>query len=269
MEWVPGDLEDSHALQALVAGTHAVVHCAGTVRGATRSDFDSINAQGAGRIAGAAASQVPAPRFLLMSSLAARMPELSHYAASKWRGECAVKAAAKDMRWTILRPPAVFGPGDRELAPLFRCIARGFAPLPAHASTARLSLIHVDDLASAVLRWLAVDAGYGRIFELDDGRPGGYDWNTVLTLAGRALGRVQPVRQVPIPVPLLRLAAWANLGAARLLGYAPMLTPGKVREITHPDWLCDSHDFVGAIGWQPTIGLESGLAQTYGTLRRT
>lgn len=266
VQWVQGDLGDSHALAALVAGTDAVVHCAGAVRGARRSDFDRVNAEGAGRIAAAAARLAPAPRFLLLSSLAARMPELSDYAASKWRGECAVKAAAKDMRWTILRPPAVFGPGDRELAPLFRCIARGFAPLPANAK-GRFSLIHVDDLASAVLRWLAADAGYGRTFELDDGRPGGYDWDSVLTLAGHALRRASRVRQVAIPVPLLRVAAWANLGAARLLGYAPMLTPGKVREITHPDWVCDSHDFADAIGWQPTIGLESGLAQMYGTLR--
>jgi nucleoside-diphosphate-sugar epimerase len=159
----------------------------------------------------------------------------------------------------------VFGPGDRELAPLFRCIARGFAPVPAHLK-GHFSLIHVDDLATAVLRWLAADTGYGRIFELDDGRPGGYDWDTVLTLAGRALGRVRPVRQVSIPVPLLRLAAWANLGAASVLGYAPMLTPGKVREITHPDWVCDSHDFAEATGWRPAIGLESGLARMYGPL---
>lgn len=266
VEWVQGDLQDSHAVEALVSGTHAVVHCAGTVRGARRSDFDNVNAEGAGRIAAAAAGLAPAPRFLLMSSLAARMPELSHYAASKLRGENAVKAAAKDLRWTILRPPAVFGPGDRELAPLFRCIARGFAPVPAHAK-GRFSLIHVDDLASAVLGWLAADTGYGRVFELDDGRPGGYDWDTVLILAGRALGRVRPVRQVSIPVPLLRVAAWANLGAASVLGYAPMLTPGKVREITHPDWVCDSHDFADATGWRPVIGLESGLARMYGTLR--
>jgi nucleoside-diphosphate-sugar epimerase len=268
VEWLQGDLEDSRALAALVDGSYAVIHCAGTVRGARRSDFDSVNADGAGRLAAAAAGLVPAPRFLLMSSLAARMPELSHYAASKWRGEYAVKAAAKDLRWTILRPPAVYGPGDRELAPLFSCMARGFAPLPAHTHTqARFSLVHVDDLASAVLRWLVADSGHGRIFELDDGRPGGYDWDTVLGLAGRALGRLSPVRQVSIPVPILWLAAWANLGAARLFGYAPMLTPGKVREITHPDWVCDSHDFADAVGWRPTIGLESGLARMYGTLR--
>jgi len=268
VEWVQGSLEDTRALEVLVAGTHAVVHCAGTVRGTSRSDFDIVNARGAGLIAKAAADQASPPRFLLLSSLAAREPGLSHYAASKRGGEDAVRTAAADMRWTVLRPPAVFGPGDRELAPLFRCIAHGFAPVPAPAS-GRFSLIHVDDLASAVLRWLEVDTGHARTFELDDGRPGGYDWATVLPLAGRALGRKMPVRKIPIPVLLLRLAAWGNLGAARLLGYAPMLTPGKVREITHPDWVCDSHHFTDAIGWRPIIGLESGLARTYGPVRGT
>jgi nucleoside-diphosphate-sugar epimerase len=264
VEWLPGDLDDPDALDALVAGTDAVIHCAGTVRGARQADFDRVNAEGAGRIAQAAARAARAPRFLLMSSLAARMPELSHYAASKRRGESAVKAASDNMRWTVLRPPAVFGPGDRELRPLFRGIASGFALVPA-GTAGRFSLLHVDDLATAVLRWLAADTGYGETFELDDGRPGGYDWDTVVSVAGRALRAGRPVRRVPVPVSLLGLAALANLGAARLLGYAPMLTPGKVREITHPDWLCDSHAFARATGWRPTIGLESGLARTYGT----
>jgi nucleoside-diphosphate-sugar epimerase len=263
VEWLPGDLEDQGALEALTAGTEAVIHCAGTVRGARRPDFDRVNAEGAGRVARAAALLPRPPRFLLMSSLAARMPELSDYAGSKWRGECAVKAASDSMRWTVLRPPAVFGPGDRELRPLFRCIARGFAPVPACAP-GRFSLIHVDDLATAVLHWLAADTGYGATFELDDGRPGGYDWDTVLTLAGHTLREGRPVRRVRIPTPLLGLAASANLGAARLLGYAPMLTPGKVREIMHPDWLGDSQAFVLATGWRPAIGLETGLARAYG-----
>ena len=263
VEWLQGDLDDPSTLSALVADADAVIHCAGTVRGAREADFDRVNAEGAGRIAEAAATAPQAPRLLLMSSLAARMPDLSHYAASKWRGECAVKATSETLRWTVLRPPAVFGPGDRELLPLFRCIASGFAPVPAGAA-GRFSLLHVDDLAAAVLHWLGADTGYGETFELDDGRPGGYDWDTVVTLAGRALREGRLVRRVPIPRAVLALAALANLGAARVLGYAPMLTPGKVREITHPDWLCDSHAFARATGWRPTIGLESGLARAYG-----
>ena len=263
VDWVEGDLGDERSLRALVTGADAIVHCAGTVRGATRAGFERINADGTRRLVHVAASASAAPRFLLMSSLAARMPQLSAYAASKRDGELAVEAAPDNVRWTVLRPPAVYGPGEKELRPLLRWVARGIAPLPA-GSTGRFSLLYVDDLATAVLRWLEADSGYGRTFEVDDGHAGGYDWDTVLAVAGRVLRGGGNVRRLPIPLAVLKLAAAANLAAARLVGYDPMLTPGKVREITHRDWLCDSHDFVGAVGWQPAVGLEDGLARAYG-----
>lgn len=263
VEWLPGDLEDEGALSALVAGTHAVIHCAGAVRGASRDDFDQVNVEGTRRVALAASREAQAPRFLLVSSLAAREPKLSHYAGSKWRGESIIKAASENMRWTVLRPSAVFGPRDRELLPLFRCIASGFAPLPAGAN-GRFSLIYVEDLATAVVRWLTTDVGYGQTFELHDGQAGGYDWGTVLDIGGRVLRGGRPVHRVPIPVPVLTLAALANFAAARLLGYAPMLTPGKIRELTHPDWVCDNSDFSRITGWQPAFRLEQGLTCIFG-----
>ncbi len=263
VEWLAGDIGDDNALNALVAGTHAVIHCAGSVRGASRADFDRVNEDGARRVAQAAVRQANKPRFLLLSSLAARAPELSHYAGSKRRGECAVKTAAESLRWTVLRPPAVFGPGDRELLPLFRSIASGFAPLPAGAGR-RFSLIYVEDLATAVVQWLAADSGHHETFELHDGRVGGYDWDAVLNITGRVLREGAPVRRIPIPIALLRLAAHANLASSRLLGYAPMLTPGKIMEITHPDWVCDNTALSYATGWHPAFGLEQGLARTFG-----
>jgi nucleoside-diphosphate-sugar epimerase len=263
VEWIAGDLDSDDSLRALVAGAHAVVHCAGVVRGARRAEFDRVNAEGTARLARAAAGNSRAPRFLLMSSLAAREPGLSHYAASKRRGETALSAMGPTLRWTVLRPPAVYGPGERELAPLFRWIARGVAPLPAGAA-GRFSLLYVDDLAAAVLRWLDADAGDARIFELDDGKAGGYDWDAVLLTAARVLRGGAPVRRVSVPAALLLVAANANLAAGTLLGYAPMLTPGKLREISHPDWLCDSHDFAEATGWRATVLLEQGLARAYG-----
>jgi len=263
VQWFPGTLEDEKALNILVNGTHAVIHCAGAVRGTGRTDFDRVNEDGAMRVALATASQTQVPRFLLISSLAAREPNLSFYSGSKWRGECAVKTISENLRWTVMRPSAVFGPGDRELLPLFRCIAKGFAPLPAGAN-GRFSLIYVDDLATAVMRWLAVDACDGQTFELHDGQTGGYDWDKVLAIGGRVLCPGRYVHRVPIPVSLLALAASVNFASARLLGYAPMLTPGKIRELTHPDWVCDNFRFSRLTGWQPTVGLAQGLACIFG-----
>lgn len=263
LEWVPGDLADRVALATLMTGAEAVIHCAGAVRGARRDDFDRVNENGVLDTAQAAAREPGCRRFLLLSSLAARAPQLSDYAGSKRRGERALAANAGQLGWAVLRPPAVYGPGDREMLPLFRSMAHGLATIPG-AGRGRFSLLYVADLASAVVDWLAAGNGCGETYELDDGRDGGYDWDTVLTIAARVLRGTKPIRRLPIPVPLLRLAGGANLAAARVFGYAPMLTPGKVREITHADWVCDGSAFVHTTGWRPAFGFERGLACTLG-----
>ncbi|MEX1829639.1 NAD-dependent epimerase/dehydratase family protein [Luteibacter sp. CQ10] len=263
LTWVAGDLADRDALAALVNGATAVVHCAGNVRGARRDDFDLVNEKGVADIVQAARGTTGCDRFLLISSLAAREPQLSDYARSKRLGEQALQAHAGHLTWVALRPPAVYGPGDREMLPLFEGMARGLAPIPGDGR-GRFSMIHVADLASAVVAWLAVESESGAIHELHDGHARGYDWDTVLATASRVLRDGARIRRLRIPTPCLRAVAGVNLLAARLFGYAPMLTPGKVREITHADWTCDNADFVQATGWQPAIGFAEGLAQTFG-----
>ncbi len=257
LTWVAGELSDLPSLTSLMANADAVIHCAGAVRGVTQADFDLINEIGARHVAEVAAAQNKPPRLLLISSLAARMPELSHYAGSKMRGELAIKNSP--LRWTIFRPPAVYGPGDRELLPLFQSMAKGLAPLPAGAN-GRFSIIHVHDLAAAMVHCLGQDAGDGKTFELDDGHSGGYDWPSVIQIAQAVLRDGGKIRRLSIPIGLLKLVAWTNFYAAQLLRYAPMLTPGKIREITHSDWLCDNNDITRITGWQPTCELAQGLA---------
>ena len=263
LSWIAGDLDDRAALATLVAGAEAVVHCAGSVRGARRADFDRVNEAGVLHIVRAAAGEAACRRFLLLSSLAAREPQLSDYARSKWLGERALAANAGRLAWAALRPPAVYGPGDREMLPLFRSMARGLAPIPGKGD-GRFSLIHVADLAAAVVAWLDVDGESGHTYELDDGHARGYDWDTVLATASRVLRDDAPIRRLSIPIPCLRLVAGINLAAARLFGYPPMLTPGKVREITHADWVGDGSALARATGWRPLVGLERGLADTLG-----
>lgn len=261
IDWVAGDLDDDCALARLVAGADAVIHCAGAVRGARRADFARVNVAGTRHVVDAAARGAPAARFLLLSSLAAREPDLSDYAWSKRRGEEALQAGAGALRWTILRPPAVYGPGDREMLPLFRGMARGFATVPGRG-VGRVSLLYVEDLASAILAWLAGDVDPGQAYELDDGAAGGYGWDELLGIAARVLRGGAAIRKLPMPVWLLRCVAAGNLGAARVLGYPPMLTPGKVRELMHQDWVADGGPFGRATGWHPAWPLARGLAVT-------
>lgn len=258
---VSGSLEDDASLESLVHGADAVIHCAGVVRGATKAAFYSVNTQGTHRIAELAAAQRPIPRFLLISSLAARHPELSPYAASKRDAERALMAVTGDMPRAIFRPPAVYGPGDRELLPLFLWMRRGIAPSWGTPG-ARFSLLYVEDLAAAIAKWVTGQAPRAT-FELDDGTPQGYTMDDVVEIAKQLHGR--DIRRLRIPEATLDLLANLNLWSGRTFGYAPMLTPWKLRELRHPRWVCDNNALSSAIDWVPGVHLLEGMRLTLDT----
>lgn len=259
IEWVRGDLGDAGSLKRLVDGCEVVVHCAGAVRGASLRPFTEVNVEGTARLAKAALATGETRRFLLVSSLAARHPELSWYAASKRRGEERLgEIAGGRMTWAAFRPTAVYGPGDREMRSFFRLMRSGFLPVPGPMD-ARVSLLHVDDLTRAVVAWVECPDPVQGVFELHDGTPGGYTWPRIAEIAGGAWGR--PVRTVPVPRSALSLVAGLNVVAGRLLGGAPMLTPGKVRELTHHDWTCDNRALAEALGWEPRVDLATALRE--------
>lgn len=254
---VRAGLDDRDALFEACSGADAVIYCAGTVRGRSLDDFRPANVDGVGHLARALNRQQIETPFLLVSSLAASRPDLSDYARSKHLGEQALMSEAR-FPWTIFRPPAVYGPGDREMLPLLQSARRGLVLRPGPADQ-RLSLLYVDDLASAALAWLThADNCANQCFTLDDGRPGGYDWPAIARAAasGRAL-------ELGIPRVLLSAAAGANQALAGIFGYAPMLTPGKARELTRQDWLCDNSALTQATGWQPATDLAAGVRKLF------
>ncbi len=263
IEWIRGHLQDGDALERLLAGADALVHCAGLVKARTARVFDEVNARSVARLAELAVRKGPT-RFVLISSLAAREPGLSDYARSKHAGEQALLAHRSALEPTIIRPTAVYGPGDRETLTVFRAVKRGFAPVPGDGS-GRISLIHVDDLAAAVAAVLDSPETIGHIFEVDDGRPRGYDFREMLGLMAEALEvRVRPVS---VPGLVLKLAGAINQGTALIAGYAPMLTIGKARELCHPDWLCRDRGLVERTAWRPRIAAPEGFRETAGWYR--
>jgi nucleoside-diphosphate-sugar epimerase len=261
VDLVNGSLDDRPALESLIEGAQAVVHCAGAVRGATQELFDRVNVEGVERLLRALETSDSPARLLSLSSLAAREPQLSFYANSKYKGEQVLVEQAHRVAWDVLRPPAVYGPGDTEMLPLFRAMAHGIAPVPG-AVHARFSLVFVDDLAAAVLAWIRGGQAARATYTLDDGREGGYDWQGVASIVGNLCRR--RVRLLRVPGWALDFPAWLNRHASRLFGYAPMLTPEKLRELRHVDWVCDHTALHAATGWRPQVQLEEGLNRTPG-----
>lgn len=255
---VTGGLSDAAALGQLMDGAYSIIHVAGRVRGRDDADFMPVNAEGVARVAQVARDTPSVARFVLISSLAAREPGLSPYAASKRAGEARLAEVAEgsDLRCAVLRPPAIYGPGDQELLPLLQWMARGVVPMPG-AAGARASLLHVDDLAKAAVKLL--DSPAQGTYELHDGHDAGYSWEEIATIVEGAAGRGRGWR-LKLPEGVLRSVAAMNLLAARLFGYLPMMTPGKINELRHPDWVCDNTEITLATGWQPHISLQDGLS---------
>jgi nucleoside-diphosphate-sugar epimerase len=256
VEWVQGDLSNIQSLNDLTKGVDYVIHCAGQVRGRSLDDFLVGNCEGTLNLVKSAASQSKSPRILMISSLAAREPELSWYSKSKRRGEEVLINNAANMKWSIFRPSAVYGPGDKELAPLLKMTRSGVLPISGNPDS-RFGLIYVDDLVNAIITWIETEVPGNEIYELDDGTDGGYDSQLVREIARKVWGH--PVYIISVPVLLLRLFAIINLGLSRVLRYLPMLTPGKVRELLHNNWVCDLDLISRDLGWHPRISLAEGL----------
>lgn len=252
-----GDLTDAPAITDLVTDTDCVMHCAGAVRGARAVDFDTTNVLGTQRLAEAAA-RAGVGRLLALSSLAAREPSLSFYANSKRMGETALEQV--DVPWTVFRPPAVYGPGDRELAPLFELMLKGFAVTPRHSG--RFSLLYVSDLVAAMLAWLDASHVERCCYELDDGMAGGYDWDQVVTIAQQVRG--QSIVRWRVPRAVLSFPARLNQAVGRTLHLAPMLTPGKVRELYFPEWVSRTDEAREALNWHAEVDFATGLRLTIG-----
>jgi nucleoside-diphosphate-sugar epimerase len=257
-ELVLGDLMDEATLKQLVGGVDAVVHGAGLIKARRASDFMAVNRDGTALLSAFA----PDARLVLLSSLAAREPQLSRYAASKRAAEEVV--SGRSGPWLVVRAPAVYGPGDRETLAYFRAASRGLALQPL-VEEARLSLIHVADLAEALAT--AVDKPPApAIFEIDDGREGGYLYRDMARAAGKALGR--RLWQVAVPRPAMNALAALNRFVQILGGPVQILTEGKVNEIFHKDWRVHDRRLAAAVPWRPHYDLEAGFGDTVAWYRR-
>jgi nucleoside-diphosphate-sugar epimerase len=257
-DMVLGDLSDEAALSRLVDGVDTVVHAAGLIKARRPAQFMAVNRDGTVRLSALA----PQARFVLLSSLAAREPGLSPYAASKRAAEDVV--AGRSGPWLTVRAPAVYGPGDRETLAYFKAVRRGLAPQP-RVADARLSLIHVADLAEALA--LAVERPPPpSTYEIDDGHEGGYGYRDMAEAAGRALGR-RP-RLVQVPRPVMAALAQANALKNSLGGSVDILTPGKVNEIFHRDWTVHDRRLAAELGLRPRFELASGFGDTISWYRQ-
>lgn len=247
--WIEGALDRPKSLATLVDGADVVVHVAGVVNAANRAGFAEGNVAGTEGIL-QATKHAGIRRFVHVSSLAAREHALSNYGWSKAEAETSVQASGLD--WTIVRPPAIFGPRDLEMLDLFKAARTGYLPMPPAGT--RVSLLYVEDLTALLLALTDIPAAPS-IMEPDDGVPKGWDNRDFARAIGVAVGK--PVKPLSMPGSVLTLASAVDRLVRR--GKAK-LTRDRVSYFCHPDWV--SHRPPPAALWTPSVPTPQALAQT-------
>lgn len=257
VEVVAGDLRTPGAMARLSRGAEVVVHVAGLIKAASLDGFNAVNRDGA--LAAARGAREAGARFILVSSYAAREPALSNYAASKRAGEDAVLTDSPDA--LIVRPPAIYGPGDTETLEVFK-LAASSPVLPVLSPKARVAMIHVQDAAKKLAAYCR-DPISGLV-ELSDVRRDGYTWTEIMSAAAAVMGRNPSLARLPGGCIL---AAGALADAWSFATRTPRVFGlGKARELLHADWTPSSAPETERV---PSVfGLADGFSDTVDWYRK-
>jgi len=259
-------LTSKDALASAFDGCEAVIHTAGLVRAPRPEALDAVNVDGTRAVVGAAnAARV---RLVHVSSLAAmgagtedrpvREDDDPHpvnaYGRSKLAAERVVREQAT-VPWIILRPCAVYGPGDRGFLPVARLARLGLFPLATPAATP-FSFVYVADLAEAVVSALDSAVSEDALFVAH-----ARSHTVEALLRGLAHELARSYRPWRVPRFLLRSVAVAGDLQWRT-GRAPLLDSARWAELSAQGFVCDVSRARDRLGFLASVDLSEGLART-------
>lgn len=264
------DFHDIKSLKKALQGQEILIHLAAVLFGYNFQHYLSENSLVAFNLAKAAENL---ERVLYISSLAAAGPEknlpgkkenstpapVSAYGWSKLLCE-SIFQKELDSRVVIIRPPIIYGSGDKGMLPVFRGLSRGFAVVPGKSFP--VSIIHAKDAGRAILHCL--DPGAHNIYHISDGHP--IEMSQFYQKASIVLGRKKPARIFNLPLPIMKISAHisgflGNFGLSPA-SRPPAWNPDKFREASAGGWICDDSRIRNELGFLPQISLEAGLGET-------
>ena len=271
---VYGDVTSKESLRDAVCGKDTIYHAAGDIRGKSAWAFDRANHFGTVNLLQACwRYNAGVRRVVLISSLSVGGPSgrgkpvreedsprpVSLYGKSKWKAEEAAKRFIGRFPVTIVRPPVIFGPRDRGMYPFFKALKKGI--VVRIAGERKASFVYVKDVVAGTILAAETQAAAGRTYYIASER--GTAWREFAQTAARAAGpAIGTVREIVVPVGMVRAVGAFNSVAAALTGKARMLDWQKSREIVQPYWVCDISRAKRELGYQPAYSLEAGLAET-------
>ena len=273
VELCDGAIDDRASLERAVNGVEAVVHSAGLVKARNLDEFMRVNARGTENLLAACLPHASTlKRFVQVSSITVGGPSdaygnpvpvdatprpVTDYGRSKLAAELAVLAKKDQLKVTIIRPPAIYGPRDREILAFFKSIKMGVLPLLGSPQS-KLSMTYGPDCARACIRAIDADVPSGRIFAVDDGAV--HTMSELIREAESAMGKRAFLR-IPLPRRVVEGAALLSESYGKLTGKAMMLTRDKCNEL-FDQWVCDGEKARTELGFTPSVSFSQGVKQT-------
>jgi len=266
------DLDDADSLRPAVRGVDYVFHAAGLTRARTRGEYLAVNADGTRRLLEALLAEGVEPRrFVYVSSLAAvgpaNSPEppdesapprpIDGYGASKLAGERVVLDHAERLAVTIVRPPAVYGPRDRNFLPLLRSTLRlGRMPMVGKPSK-QMALAYVSDLAEGLYLAAESHKAVGRTYFIASGN---YTMGELVEAVCSVLHL--PPRRLRVPSPLARLIGEIGQLKWAITGRPQIVSRRKVRDMLQPRWTCSWNRARQELSYREAVNLKEGMRRT-------
>jgi nucleoside-diphosphate-sugar epimerase len=258
----------------VLAGARVVYHLAGATRAVSDKDFHAANVATTERLIDRLKHLGSRPRFVLVSSQAAAGPArdaehprretdpeapIEDYGKSKLAAERLVKGRAGDIDPIVLRPVAVYGPGDRDFLSIFSMVTRGIAVYPGIRNSA-INTIYVRDLVAAMMAAAGSDTAVGNTFFLGDDAP--HSWKDIYAVIAETTGGVKPV-EISIPQGIVALAGAAGDVVGALSGRPSLVSRSKATLAAPKYWLCSSAKAREDFGFAAPTSLRDGMRMTY------
>ncbi|HVJ18428.1 MAG TPA: NAD(P)-dependent oxidoreductase [Polyangiaceae bacterium] len=279
VELAYGAVDDRASVLEAARGVTGIVHAAGLVKARSADEFMRVNRGGTENLLEAAVeNRSTLKRFVLVSSLAALRPSdvsggaipedaeprpVTSYGKSKLAAERAALSKKDQIPLTIVRPPAIYGPRDREILAFFKSIKLGVLPLLGPSQN-RLSMIYGADCGAACIAVLDADKPSGTAYHIDDGAV--HTMEELIMLTESAMAQRARLR-IPLPRKVVETAAFGSELFGRLSGKAVMLTRDKCNELFE-QWVCDGSRARRELGWEPKVSFEEGIRLTVDWYRK-
>jgi nucleoside-diphosphate-sugar epimerase len=276
LEPVKGALQHPESILPHLSDIKIILHLAGVTRARNRDEYFRINAEGAGALFESVLSVGRSvKKILYVSSLAVAGPHTSkyparengevspitHYGESKLRGEQLLQEKCKDIPWTIIRPPAVYGPFDKQIFVYFKMAKSGIVPIMGNGKM-ELSLAHVDDVTDAIILAAFTGKSDGEIFHLSDGQV--HSWEEIAQLLIKIKGGGKVIR---VPSVFGKIAGVFGDCIAYLSGKPQIINSQKVKEALQAGWVCNIDKIIENLSFQPRVQLQAGFESTYNWYR--